>query len=331
MMWLATTTKRKSSGSPRSALLLQRFRVSEGYVGGSRRCFEGRETHYWGRVPPKKRERGTAPKIDVDFAEKEKSVKRKVCFFSFFSFSSLSLSLKMTDASGQGAERAPAGDVVACDHMPPHASGRGGGHEEVRELTSSIKCSFYWLAFFFFNAFFGAHLSLVLSLSLSLRNTQGAANGVSPPVALAWTGERRVKKPKKKKLLAEAMATAAATTTAGVDALTTAAAAVTPTSTSSAQLAAAVYGEGARASVELRRERAIRLEDVQNLVLWVLGEGSSPRWAFVKVREREFGGRRGKRRRVALVAAADVPLLCALFHAPTHSLSFAHSLDRTRP
>ena len=93
-----------------------------------------------------------------------------------------------------------------------------------------------------------------------------------------------MKKPKKKKLLAEAMAKAAATA-AGVDALTTAAAAVAPTSTCSAQLAASFYGEGARASVELPRERAIRLEDVQNLVLWVLGEGASPRWAFVKVRE----------------------------------------------
>lgn len=132
-----------------------------------------------------------------------------------------------------------------------------------------------------------------------------------------------MKKPKKKKLLAEAMAKAAAT--AGVDA-STSTAAVTPTSTScSAQLAASVYGEGARASVELRRERAIRLEDVQNLVLWVLGEGSSPRWAFVKVREE------GKEEERAAVVLLSFSLSLSHLQVHTLSLSLIHSLHRTRP
>ncbi len=40
----------------------------------------------------------------------------------------------------------------------------------------------------------------------------------------------------------------------------------------------------ASASVEVRPEEGpVRLSDVQNLVLWVLGEGSNPRWCFVKV------------------------------------------------
>lgn len=136
-----------------------------------------------------------------------------------------------------------------------------------------------------------------------------------------------MKKPKKKKLLAEAMAKAAATT-AGVDASTATAAAATPptsTTTSSAQLAASVYGEGARASVELRREQAIRLEDVQNLVIWVLGEGSSPRWAFVKVsleREEEAKKKKKKkacsRRRCHRLFPASLTL--SLTNFLTHSL-----------
>ena len=41
----------------------------------------------------------------------------------------------------------------------------------------------------------------------------------------------------------------------------------------------------ASAAVEVYPEQGpIRLADVQNLVLWVLGEGASPRWCFVKVR-----------------------------------------------
>ena len=183
------------------------------------------------------------------------------------------------------------------------------------------------LAFFLFcfsmPSFFFAHLSpfLSVSLSLSLQLTQATTNGVSAPVALAWTGERRVKKPKKKKLLAEAMAKAAA----GGSASTAAAVAPTPTTTtSSAQLAASVYGEGARASVELRRERAIRLEEVQNLVLWVLGEGSSPRWAFVKVRREK---KRRERREEAL------PLFLSLRHShqlePLNSYPILH--HRTKP
>ncbi len=39
------------------------------------------------------------------------------------------------------------------------------------------------------------------------------------------------------------------------------------------------------AEVEVYPEAGpIRLADVQNLLLWVLGEGSNPRWCFVKVR-----------------------------------------------
>ncbi len=38
----------------------------------------------------------------------------------------------------------------------------------------------------------------------------------------------------------------------------------------------------ARASIELQAE-SVKLPDIQSLVLWVLGEGSSPRWCFVKV------------------------------------------------
>jgi DNA polymerase III epsilon subunit-like protein len=39
----------------------------------------------------------------------------------------------------------------------------------------------------------------------------------------------------------------------------------------------------ARASIELKPVRFIRLQDVQNLVLWVLGEGPNPaKWAFVR-------------------------------------------------
>ena len=43
----------------------------------------------------------------------------------------------------------------------------------------------------------------------------------------------------------------------------------------------------ARAGVEIKeKDKAIRLGDVQGLVLWVLGEYTSPRWVFIKVRIR---------------------------------------------
>lgn len=44
-----------------------------------------------------------------------------------------------------------------------------------------------------------------------------------------------------------------------------------------------VYGSGACAEVEVFPQAGpIRLADVQNLLLWVLGEGTNPRWCFVK-------------------------------------------------
>ena len=45
-----------------------------------------------------------------------------------------------------------------------------------------------------------------------------------------------------------------------------------------------VYGTSATASVEIKTESAIRLVDVQGLVLWALAEAISPRWVFLKVR-----------------------------------------------
>ena len=50
-MSLAMTKSKGSSSSPRSMLLLQRFKASGNYVGDSSRCAERRETHYWGRLP----------------------------------------------------------------------------------------------------------------------------------------------------------------------------------------------------------------------------------------------------------------------------------------
>lgn len=39
----------------------------------------------------------------------------------------------------------------------------------------------------------------------------------------------------------------------------------------------------AQAEVEIKAQHPIQLRDVQQLVLWVLGDAMSPRWAFVKV------------------------------------------------
>lgn len=39
----------------------------------------------------------------------------------------------------------------------------------------------------------------------------------------------------------------------------------------------------ARAEVQLLSSRAIRLLDVQGLLLWVLADGMNPNWCFVKV------------------------------------------------
>ena len=41
----------------------------------------------------------------------------------------------------------------------------------------------------------------------------------------------------------------------------------------------------ARASVALRQMGQIRLPDVQQLILWVCGEGHSPQWVHLKVHQ----------------------------------------------
>lgn len=44
-----------------------------------------------------------------------------------------------------------------------------------------------------------------------------------------------------------------------------------------------VYGPDARAAIELRHDgEALRVLDLQGLLLWVLGDGMSPKWAFVR-------------------------------------------------
>lgn len=50
-----------------------------------------------------------------------------------------------------------------------------------------------------------------------------------------------------------------------------------------------IYGEGASAAVELHHEAGpITLDDARQLVLWILGEETNPRWCFVKVTEIEY-------------------------------------------
>lgn len=56
-----------------------------------------------------------------------------------------------------------------------------------------------------------------------------------------------------------------------------AAAAVTPT-----DVLSNVYGSEGRANVQLQHVKVPRLTDIQNLLLWILAEGSSPHWAFVR-------------------------------------------------
>lgn len=44
-----------------------------------------------------------------------------------------------------------------------------------------------------------------------------------------------------------------------------------------------VYGPQATADIEVKTEEGpVRISDVQNLLLWVLAEGSNPRWCFIK-------------------------------------------------
>lgn len=44
-----------------------------------------------------------------------------------------------------------------------------------------------------------------------------------------------------------------------------------------------IYGTSATAGVEIKTESAIRIVDVQSLVLWTLAEAINPRWVFLKV------------------------------------------------
>ena len=44
-----------------------------------------------------------------------------------------------------------------------------------------------------------------------------------------------------------------------------------------------IYGTSATAGVEIKTESAIRLVDVQSLVLWTLAEAINPRWVFLTV------------------------------------------------
>ena len=39
------------------------------------------------------------------------------------------------------------------------------------------------------------------------------------------------------------------------------------------------------ASVTLKPQLMVTLHDIQNLVLWVLGQGENPKWIFVKARD----------------------------------------------
>jgi hypothetical protein len=41
----------------------------------------------------------------------------------------------------------------------------------------------------------------------------------------------------------------------------------------------------AAADVEIKAQHPIQLRDVQQLVLWVLGDAVAPRWVFTKVRQ----------------------------------------------
>jgi hypothetical protein len=43
----------------------------------------------------------------------------------------------------------------------------------------------------------------------------------------------------------------------------------------------------AAADVEIKAHHPIQLRDVQQLVLWVLGDAVAPRWVFTKVRQQQ--------------------------------------------
>jgi hypothetical protein len=43
----------------------------------------------------------------------------------------------------------------------------------------------------------------------------------------------------------------------------------------------------AAADVEIKAQHSIQLRDVQQLVLWVLGDAVAPRWVFTKVRQQQ--------------------------------------------
>ncbi len=70
----------------------------------------------------------------------------------------------------------------------------------------------------------------------------------------------------------------------------------------------------ALAVVELKQQE-IRLNDVQNLILWILGEGSNPRWAFVKVCWTDA------------IWMGNVPIIVVLAHTFLHTHAHANHLD----
>ena len=58
------------------------------------------------------------------------------------------------------------------------------------------------------------------------------------------------------------------------------------------------------ASVTLKPQLMVTLRDIQNLVLWVLGEGDNPKWIFVKARAQRTGLERQRGRHALTDACA---------------------------
>lgn len=49
----------------------------------------------------------------------------------------------------------------------------------------------------------------------------------------------------------------------------------------------------ARADIQIKATKPITVKDVQQLVLWVMGEGSAPKWAMIQVRRAAAGAGAG--------------------------------------